>query len=302
MNIADYIIKLKNKFNYDENLCNILEKIIPAIIEYYGKENEELILDTLYNCEIHIQKENEEEQEYIDQYFDSNDKIENPSLSGAYYEKRFKKKDGKVISKSIIFIKTKPFGVFYVPFDEKNLDNIAEIIHEICHAIKSQRSFYIHENNIIDFSGMRSVLYESISDDSFKEISANNIGIDEAFNTYDHEEIMKKIYGNDYNYSDMYESLCNIVKIFMQHENIKKAIIEANIYGSEEWKKIIGEEKANLLIRGLNVMVNILYKPVGEQIKPNSLKQFEILRKQMIQLAKDINIQLCREEEQQKKL
>ena len=105
MNITDYIIKLKNKFNYDENLCNILEKIIPAIIEYYGKENEELILDTLYNCEIHIQKENEEEQEYIDQYFDSNDKIENPSLSGAYYEKRFKKKDGKVISKSIIFIK-----------------------------------------------------------------------------------------------------------------------------------------------------------------------------------------------------
>ena len=47
-----YLDSLKNKYNYDDKTIRALEKIIPCLIEYYGKEYERIILEAILSCKI----------------------------------------------------------------------------------------------------------------------------------------------------------------------------------------------------------------------------------------------------------
>ena len=54
MLIEEYIQKLKQTYNYNEELINALLKIIPNMINYYGQEYENIILEAISNCPIYI--------------------------------------------------------------------------------------------------------------------------------------------------------------------------------------------------------------------------------------------------------
>ena len=69
MNIDKYINDLKEKYNYNNELCSFLKKVIPALITYYGTDKTDLILSAIEDTEIHIQEENEDMYEYLNNYF-----------------------------------------------------------------------------------------------------------------------------------------------------------------------------------------------------------------------------------------
>ena len=53
MNIETIIAK----YNYSENIADILRKIYPEYINYFGQENEPIIYETLFNTPIVICKD-----------------------------------------------------------------------------------------------------------------------------------------------------------------------------------------------------------------------------------------------------
>ena len=77
--MENYLQNLKQKYNYDNKLIETLRKIIPAFIEYYGPEYEQIILDAIESCNIHIQGEKENYKEYLSEYFneENNDNLRN---------------------------------------------------------------------------------------------------------------------------------------------------------------------------------------------------------------------------------
>ena len=52
MNIEDILIKLKEKYNYNDDLLNFIHKIIGGMIIYYGEENKDKIFNTFLTTPI----------------------------------------------------------------------------------------------------------------------------------------------------------------------------------------------------------------------------------------------------------
>ena len=49
---STFINKLKDKYNYDEKTIKALSLIVPALLEYYGEDYSEIILNAVFDCEI----------------------------------------------------------------------------------------------------------------------------------------------------------------------------------------------------------------------------------------------------------
>ena len=60
----EYLNNLKAKFNYSEELMTFLAQLIPAMVSYYGQEYQNVILEALYDCEIHFQEKGETLESY----------------------------------------------------------------------------------------------------------------------------------------------------------------------------------------------------------------------------------------------
>jgi len=55
----EYMAQLQNKYRYSDELLVFLSKLIPCLIDYYGEEYKNIVLDALMNCEIHFQAKGE---------------------------------------------------------------------------------------------------------------------------------------------------------------------------------------------------------------------------------------------------
>ena len=82
----EYLKVLQEKYGYNNELIGALKKIIPAFIEHFGEEHEQLILDAISSCEIHMQQENENPNEYLSKFFPNKNIGKIPTIATAFYD------------------------------------------------------------------------------------------------------------------------------------------------------------------------------------------------------------------------
>lgn len=263
MEINDFITSLKNKYNYSDEMVSLLQKTIPALITYYGEDKKNIIYGALNDCEIHIQKENENAEEYLNQYFGTDKKWDIPFLGGAFQDTELFVKDNRVHSKSIIFIKTE-FLRRYKPFDFGDDEKVSSIIHELCHAIKGYGRIKVENGQVITQTGLMTDIHPyNPNTNSFEDAISSNTGLEEALNSYDEAEIMSIITGVPHEFG-AYKGMTQIARMLMEHKELADVIKRCQFNGSDEWKEFLGKENADLLIQNFEDWVNVLYSSPAE--------------------------------------
>lgn len=236
-----FLDKLKDKYNYDDKTIKALSLIIPEMINYYGDDYSEIILNAIFNCEIIACNSRE-------------------TISKVLKERKLTKLVG---SSPVSEIDVKRAESVYVPnikisYNEENntydIDNIERIIvtshtfnydslkglevltHALCHLVKSfNNEIVIDENVLIIRNGIsyekRKIIF---GDEIFLEfIEDHGKGLEEGFNLYDTERIVSSIYKDDYKCYD-FDSIYTVATILKGKYGLQKEINDYELVGDYE--------------------------------------------------------------------
>lgn len=258
MEIKEFTEYLKNKYNYPDELISLLQKAIPALITYYGEDKKNIIYNVLNDCEIHIQKDKENAEEYLNNYFQTNKKWDMPLLAGAFQHNELYLKDNQVQSKSIIFVKTEYLHK-HKPFNYNDDKRVSNIIHELCHAIKGYGRTKVENGKVIKQTGLIVDTYNyNAENNSFEEIESLNTGLEEALNSYDESEVMTIMTGVPHELGS-YEGMTPIARELMKHKNLAEVIRKCQFTDSFEWIEFLGKENAEILVKNFEDWIEVLY-------------------------------------------
>ena len=100
--MIEFLEQLRQKYGYDSELIAALNKIVPALISYYGADKSNIIYQALLNCEIHIQKEKENTNEYLSSYFGVDYDLDKPLSASAMHTNNATGDNGIVEVKNIV--------------------------------------------------------------------------------------------------------------------------------------------------------------------------------------------------------
>lgn len=249
----EYLDKLKTKYNYNSELINSLSKIISAMIQHFGKENKNIILNALYNSEIHIQESGENPKNYLSNFFEKDYEWNPPFGASGFHYQDLTVKDNQVNLKHIIYMLNHDGN-----FNLSNDGNLATLVHELCHLVKSYNRVRIIDGKIVSFSGF---MYNEF-DLQGKFLNSDNsnihVGIEEALNCYDEEKIMEQILGHPYESSE-YNGITKLIGKLMENDEIKKAIRKTQFAENNEWMHLFGTEIANQLMQDFDTMIKTSY-------------------------------------------
>ena len=249
--MKNFLNELRNKYSYNKELIEFIEKIVPILIRYYGEDKKGIIINSLLNCEIHIQGAKENTNEYLNSFFHINKNWDMRHVI-AFYNKYFYIINGKLQNKSIIYIRTDSSG--NVCFYDYNF--LQTLIHEICHAIKSYGTEKYDDNIIIDRSGL-SITYYQNNNGSIEEYDNILVGIEEAFNECDATIITSMLVGEELQPSSYKGATSYAMEIRKRFEKLYESIQKSQFSGSDDWIKIIGENKAKKLIDCFDIVALI---------------------------------------------
>ena len=250
--MSDYLLKLKNKFGYSDELLDLLSKLIPNLIIYYGEDYRDIIFNCLLDCEIHIQDKDEDPKNYLEDYFGVSMNWEIITLANAFFHNEIKYKDNKVISKKIIYLMTTLMGK-YIPFDLNNDESVKTLIHEICHLIKGYGKLKLESGKIIDSTGLMKKIYSfDLSGDVVLE-KEEMVGIEETLNDDDTLNIFKMMMGREV--KPAYRLAYPFILQLLGYNDIAKVISISQKRGDDTWIKYIGEDGSRLLIDNFDVLV-----------------------------------------------
>lgn len=236
--MKSFINKIKDKYNYSDELCSYLVELIPSLIIHYGEEYKEVILKALSNCEIHVQKKDEDMGEYLDKYFEENMNFseEYCSDSPAFYINNVVIKDDNIFLKPIVFIRTMFFGM-HRPFDFTNEDQVHYLTHEICHLVKGYDRLEIYDGvdnkfkEVLVSSGFRTDYFDIYDESNFRFKKSVNSGFEEALNCYDASCVMS-VMTNRKCAPFGYLGLGNLALVIMKNDNISEIVTTLRFGGN----------------------------------------------------------------------
>lgn len=258
MDVEKFVLELQEKYNYSEELVELLKKAIPALIVYFGEDKIELIKLTLQENEIHIQRQGENTSEYLNEYFGTQQNWQIPTIAGAFQHTQLSVKDGIVNSKSIIYVNTITAHK-YTPFSLDDDSKVSNVIHEICHAIKGYGKIRVENNKVIVSSGLSDDYYSYDSaTNTFSNISSTNVGFEEALNSYDEASVMTIMTGVKHEVG-AYPGLTSAATRLLKHEGLAKAIKTSQFSGGNEWKEYLGEEDSKFLSENFDEWISAFY-------------------------------------------
>lgn len=258
MDVERFTLELKEKYDYSDELVAFLKKAIPALVVYYGEDKLEIIMGSLRDNEIHIQKEGENTSDYLNEYFGMQDNWKIPPMAGAFQHTQVFLKDGVVSSKSIIYIGTTMVHQ-YSPFDFNDDSKVSSIIHEICHAIKSYGKMKVENNQVVISNGLSKEYYDyHSSTNTFSEASSTNVGLEESLNSYDEAQVMTIMTGIKHEYG-AYKSLTSAARLLLQHQGLASALKESQFSGGDEWREFLGNDNSNFLSNNFDDQISAFY-------------------------------------------
>ncbi len=253
----DFIIELKNKFGYSDELTGFLSQLIPTLIKYYGEEYKDIILSAFLNCDIHFQIKGEDPKIYLNSYFGTEKDWEGPPLGGAFYHNEIQVKDNQVVAKPIVYIKT-TFLKFYKQFDFSDDKQLKTLIHEICHMIKGYGKLKVKDGKIIDSTGLNQDTFSYSPENGAVQEKSEMLGIEEALNDVEAAEILEIMTGRPQEPTG-YRAAGYSAKRLLQHDDIRKVLRASQFHGDASWIQYLGEEQSKVLIDNFDILVNALY-------------------------------------------
>lgn len=263
METNEFISQLKAKYGYSDEMEQFLQKAIPAIITYYGEDKKNIVFAALSECEIHIQKENENTEQYLNQYFGTNKKWDIPFLGGAFQHTELSVNNNQVNQKNIIYLKTE-YLHRYEPFDFNDEEKLSSIVHEICHAVKEYGKLKVENGRVIISSGLIKDYYEYDREtNSFTNTKSDNTGLEEALNSYDEASIMTIMTGKFHEFG-AYKRMTQVARELMKHEELSQIIRASQFSGGTEWVDFLGKEDSEYLSKNFEDWVSVLYSSPSE--------------------------------------
>ncbi len=260
MNYDDIILKAVRKYNYSEEVVSLLKRIVPAIIKYYGEDRKDYVLNALLNYEIHIEGKDENRKEYLNSFFGTNEEWEMPITAGAFVHKGIKKEGDKILSKSINYIRTK-YSQDYKEPDFSSSKIISDIVHELCHAVKTSDNIEKNGDDILIRSGVSKEIYH-YDGESFSQTGDQYLGLEEGLNSLEEAEIMSIILGEEQEYG-AYKTLTTAARRLLEDEKLAYLLRRCQFEGDYEWIDYLGED-AKLVIDCFDAMYNANYSPSAE--------------------------------------
>lgn len=236
-----YLTSLKNKYNYDDKTIRALEKIIPSLIEYYGKDYERIILEAIFSCRIipcsvkqtisKIRKENILSNRYGISDIAS---IELKGSEVSYISDckvEYNEEDNKYFISDIRRIITTSHT-----FNYDSPKGLEILTYGLCKLIKSYNNeFTIDENILIKRTGfdIEKRKIEKFDDEIILNLlSHEGHGLSEGFNIYDTSKITSLILKDEYKCYD-YDSIYTIARVLKEKFNLKEEINFDEIEGKE---------------------------------------------------------------------
>lgn len=258
--VEKYLELLKEKFHYDEEMLQCLEKIIVAMIEYFGEDKKDIILNTIENCQIRIQPKEENAQEFLKSYFKDYQETTIPVTGAAFVESEYSLTEENQLEKRSLIYVLRGMGIFYQPFDFQKEENIAMIVHELCHAIKSSFRIQVDEEQMIEHRGMKIVFYHLDNETrTYKEVKSFNTGLEEATNSYDESKIMSILLGRNFEPTG-YKAMTGLVDYMMKDLEIAEIIKTSQFSpNGNEWIRYFGVEASSFLSTHFDSMCKALY-------------------------------------------
>ena len=236
----DIIEKLKQKYDYDDVLIGALEKIIPAMGEYYGQEYKKLIEDAVLSCNIHMQQKiTERPEKYLEENLPTRDNGKVLGGAGAFYQSApVVQPNGDIESKRIIYLR-------HTCKDLTNNSHLSALVHEMCHLVKSYKDEYVmKDGKLIQRTGISTTCLEKDLDTGkYGETKTEKNGIDEALNTYDEGKIMTIITGEKC-YGKAYSEMAVLTDELMEeNKTFREAFKTSMLDGDKSYIDKLGEEK-----------------------------------------------------------
>ncbi len=269
----EYLKVLQEKYGYNNELIGALKKIIPAFIEHFGEEHEQLILDAISSCEIHMQQENENPNEYLSKFFPNKDIGKIPKIATAFYDSMPIVTNEEISSRRLIYLTSK---------GSSNLQNeeiMSTLVHEIGHLIKAYNKEYsIVDGQIQKREGIATTVIDKDEETGKYVLKEEaHIGLEEAINCYDEEKIMSIILGRQFDAYSYFHRLNDGINPLFENQELVKIFRNSQLNGTNEHIKYLGVEDFKTLSDYFENLYFIVTKPTVAKRKSGGEKSISQL-------------------------
>ena len=238
--LETFLNKLKIKYNYDDKTIKALSLIIPSMINYYGEDYKNNILDAIFNCQIVPCNSHQTISKVLNERkltklvgSSSVSDIDVKRSESAYipnieivYNKELNSYEIEKIDRVIVTSHT---------FNYDSLKGIEILTHALCHLVKSfDNEFTINENTITIKSGLsyekRKIVYDN-GNITLDFVEDYGKALEEGFTLLDTEKIVSNVYHNEYKCYD-YETVYTVAMILKDKYKLKNNINSHEIQGN----------------------------------------------------------------------
>lgn len=235
---STFVNKLKDKYNYDEKTIKALSLIIPALINYYGEDYSEIILNAIFNCEIIYCNSHQTISKVL------NERKLTKLVGGSPVSDIDIKRAESVYVPNIKIKYNKENNCYEIEkidrvivtshtYNYDSLKGLEVLTRAICRLIKSYNNEIIIDENIVTIRyGISYEKRKIIYDDEIilDFIEDNGKGLEEGFNLYDTEKIVSSIYSDSYKCYD-FDSIYTVASILKEKYELQKDINDFELIG-----------------------------------------------------------------------
>lgn len=276
-----------DKYDYDDKFKYILKKIAFSMLEYYGTERKNEILNAFNNNYVYVGKTGENASDVIENHFSVPMRFrEMAGHISAMYLWVAVPKDGKINVESLIYIPNQ-LGFFDLDSGDCLSDYCLQtLIHELNHCVKTNGYYKLVGDNKIEIaSGVNHTVYD-ISSIPYKIIDDKYDAIEEVMNVIQEYDIFSALTGRDPVESGIYtNSTCRFTAFLDQLPELGNVIVESEFDKSNKWIKYIGVDR----VERLDAILKKEHENPGEVLKEGTIENDEFEQLTLPLVAKRSN-------------
>lgn len=264
----EYLSNLKNKYNYSDEMINLISELMISFVKVLGSEYQDKILETFNNVQIFTYDNIDEASTKLTEIFNTGKKyrVGRPATGTGFIENEVVINENGIQEQKLV--------IGY------SNNNVHALVHELCHAIAYD---YAIEDNVLktitgvdrtDYNISDNIKGSIISEEGtmFNELLTENLAI-QVLDVYDKSVVHEP---------ENYAAAANDLKNIFRNDFVNKAIIDSYMKHNFEFldliPELISEEEYKNTIAGLyQYFPNEEDKPYIEylnQLQELSVKEF----------------------------